>query len=96
LRIRSKHAYAARPELWLGHGGPMTDSGIYQVVRDRAAAAGLGSIGPHRFGHTFAHAASLPPRALRAIATDPKMRRTEYPVRFAHTKQNGPVGPPSA
>lgn len=56
LRIRAKHAYAARPELWLGHGGAMTDSGIYQVVRDRAAAAGLGSIGPHRFRHTFAHA----------------------------------------
>jgi site-specific recombinase XerD len=56
LRIRSKHAYATRPELWLGHGGPMTDSGIYQVVRDRAAAAGLGAIGPHRFRHTFAHA----------------------------------------
>jgi integrase len=56
LRIRSKHLYASRPELWLGHGGPMTDSGIYQVVRDRAAAAGLGAIGPHRFRHTFAHA----------------------------------------
>lgn len=55
IRIRSKHLYAARPELWLGHGGPMTDSGIYQVIRDRAAAAGLGAIGPHRFRHTFAH-----------------------------------------
>jgi site-specific recombinase XerD len=56
IRIRAKHAQADRPELWLGHGGPMTDSGIYQIVRDRAAAAGLGAIGPHRFRHTFAHA----------------------------------------
>jgi len=56
VRIRAKHPHAARPELWLGHGGAMTDSGIYQVVRDRAAAAGLGQIGPHRFRHTFAHA----------------------------------------
>ncbi len=34
----------------------MTDSGIYQIVKDRAAADGLGAMGPHRFRHTFAHA----------------------------------------
>jgi len=34
----------------------MTDSGIYQVVRDRALQAGLGPISPHQFRHTFAHA----------------------------------------
>ena len=56
LRIRTRHSSSGRPELWLGHGGPMTDSGIYQVVRDRARAAGLPSFGPHRFRHSFAHA----------------------------------------
>ena len=34
----------------------MTDSGVYQVVRDRAREAGLGRIAPHQLRHTFAHA----------------------------------------
>jgi integrase len=34
----------------------MTPNGIYQAVRDRSAAAGLGHINTHRFRHTFAHA----------------------------------------
>ncbi len=55
LRARAKDARRDRPELWLGHAGPVTDSGIYQIVRDRAAAAGLGKMNPHRFRHTFAH-----------------------------------------
>jgi site-specific recombinase XerD len=55
LRVRSRHREANRPELWLGHGGPMTDSGIYQIVRDRARAAGIGSLAPHQLRHTFAH-----------------------------------------
>ena len=55
-RARSKHPDTHRPQLWLGHAGPMTDSGIYQVVRDRALQAGLGPISPHQFRHTFAHA----------------------------------------
>ena len=35
LRVRARHAQAYRPQLWLGvdNRGPMTASGIYQVVR---------------------------------------------------------------
>jgi integrase len=55
LRIRAKHRDAERPELWLGLAGPLTSHGIYQVIRNRTAAAGLGHINPHRFRHTFAH-----------------------------------------
>jgi site-specific recombinase XerD len=55
LRIRAKHRDADRPELWLGLAGPLTSHGIYQVIRNRTAAAGLGHINPHRFRHTFAH-----------------------------------------
>lgn len=55
IRKRKQHRSARLPQLWLGHEGPMTHSGIYQVVRDRAAAAGLGNIKPHQFRHTFAH-----------------------------------------
>lgn len=55
LRLRQTHPHAATPALWLGRHGPMTDSGVYQVVRDRAAKAGLKGIHPHSFRHSFAH-----------------------------------------
>ena len=56
LRARARHRDADRSQLWLGHAGPMTDNGLYQVVRDRAARAGLGHVHPHQLRHTFAHA----------------------------------------
>ena len=55
LRVRAHHRDAHRPALWLGLSGPMTDSGIFQVVRDRAERAGIGRVHPHQFRHTFAH-----------------------------------------
>jgi len=55
LRVRQKHRDADSPALWLGKAGPMTDSGIYQVVKDRAAQAGLEGVHTHLFRHTFAH-----------------------------------------
>lgn len=51
LRVRRSDA----PELWLGPKGPMTPSGIAQMVRRRARVAGIGHIHPHQFRHTFAH-----------------------------------------
>jgi site-specific recombinase XerD len=56
LRVRAKHPDADLPNLWLGRSGPMTDSGIYQVVRDRARQAGIEGTHPHLFRHGFAHA----------------------------------------
>lgn len=55
LRARGQHRDADRQELWLGHGGPMTQSGIYQAVRDRCLAAGIGHVFTHLFRHGFAH-----------------------------------------
>ena len=55
IRIRALHPQASQPELWLGKAGPMTGSGIYQVVRDRAMQAGIGEVYTHLFRHTFAH-----------------------------------------
>jgi site-specific recombinase XerD len=55
MRARKNHRDAHRQEFWLGHAGPMTDSGIYQVIRDRAQLAGLGPLNPHQLRHTFAH-----------------------------------------
>jgi integrase len=42
-------------ELWIGAKGPMTPSGIAQMIRRRATQAGIGHIHPHQFRHTFAH-----------------------------------------
>ncbi len=54
LRARQLHRDAGLPNLWLGKAGPMTPSGIYQVVRDRALRAGFKAY-THLFRHTFAH-----------------------------------------
>jgi integrase len=41
--------------LWLGmHGGPMTVSGIYQMIERRGREAGV-EVNPHKFRHTFSH-----------------------------------------
>jgi site-specific recombinase XerD len=56
LRERAKHKLARLPDLWVGgRGGPMTDSGITQMLRRRGAEAGVDHLHPHRFRHTFAH-----------------------------------------
>lgn len=55
LRVRQQRPDASLPNLWLGKHGPMTASGVYQVVRDRARQAGLGDVWTHALRHTFAH-----------------------------------------
>jgi site-specific recombinase XerD len=55
LRARAHHPHAEREVLWLGRRGPLTDDGLYEVVRRRTAEAGLGSVHPRLFRHTFAH-----------------------------------------
>ena len=56
LRARRQHAWAERSDaLWLGGKGPMTDSGIAQIVKRRGELAGLSPIHAHQLRHTFAH-----------------------------------------
>jgi site-specific recombinase XerD len=55
LRLRARRPDAHRAELWLGLKGPMTGSGIRQMVWRRSEAAGC-RIHPHQLRHTFAHA----------------------------------------
>ncbi|MDQ3325836.1 MAG: tyrosine-type recombinase/integrase [Actinomycetota bacterium] len=56
LRARTRHPMAARTEaLWIGKKGPVTDSGIRQLLERRAADAGVEHLHPHRFRHTMAH-----------------------------------------
>ena len=56
LRVRARHAQAHRPQLWLGvnNRGPLTASGIYQVIARRGRECGV-DVFPHRFRHHFSH-----------------------------------------
>lgn len=56
LRARAQHPHAGEEALWLGKRGPLTASGIAQLVRRRGREAGLGDIHPHQFRHTSASA----------------------------------------
>lgn len=56
LRVRSTHRLADSPALWLGgRSGPMTDSGIFQIIQRRGEQAGIKGLHPHQLRHTFAH-----------------------------------------
>jgi site-specific recombinase XerD len=55
LRERRLHRDAERPELWLGHRGPVRGDGIADILVRRCDAAGLPRVGAHAFRHLFAH-----------------------------------------
>ena len=54
-RQRLRHKNVDQPEFWLGARGPLSKTGIYQIIRRRSRDAGLTDIHPHSFRHTFAH-----------------------------------------
>lgn len=55
LRVRAGHRDADAGALWLGLRGPMTASGVTDVVQRRAQQAGIDGLHPHLFRHGFAH-----------------------------------------
>ena len=55
LRLRSRHALASSPGLWIGVKGQLTDSGIARILRRRCADAGIERLHPHQLRHTAAH-----------------------------------------
>lgn len=55
LRARRGHPRAALPDLWLGKKGPMSDSGVRQMIERRCKDAKIPHVHPHQFRHTFAH-----------------------------------------
>jgi len=56
LRSRRAHGHAKADAMWLGRTGPLTSSGLSQIVKKRGLAAGIEGLHPHLFRHTFAHA----------------------------------------
>lgn len=57
LDVRLSHRQAEAPALWLGEKGkgPMTGSGIFQMVQRRGEAVGAKGLHPHVLRHTWAH-----------------------------------------
>jgi site-specific recombinase XerD len=55
LRVRARHPLADSQSLWLGSKGPLTTSGVTQILRRRCKGVGVAPINPHRFRHTAAH-----------------------------------------
>jgi site-specific recombinase XerD len=55
LRLRRGHRRADSEALWLGQDGPLSDSGIAQVIARRCREASLPRLHAHQFRHTFAH-----------------------------------------
>jgi integrase len=54
-RARAGHPSARLDAWWLGIRGPLTASGIAQVLKRRCRQAGIATIKPHQLRHTFAH-----------------------------------------
>lgn len=55
-RARAKHRWADKTDAWwLGEKGPITESGVRQMLERRCADAGISHVNLHRFRHTAAH-----------------------------------------
>lgn len=56
LKARRQHPLAASTQaFWLGRKGPLTVSGVAQLLERRGVDAGIDHLHPHRFRHTMAH-----------------------------------------
>lgn len=57
LDARLSHRQAEAPQLWLGEKGkgPMTGSGIFQMIQRRGEVIGAKGLHPHVLRHTWAH-----------------------------------------
>jgi site-specific recombinase XerD len=55
VRARSRHRLTHLDALWLGLRGPLTISGLRDLLDRRARQAGIPALHPHMFRHTFAH-----------------------------------------
>ena len=55
LRVRSRHRLAHLEALWISQRGPLTISGLRDLLDRRARQAGIPDLHPHMFRHTFAH-----------------------------------------
>jgi site-specific recombinase XerD len=55
LRVRVRHPHARSEALLLGKRGPITRSGLGQIIKRRGRQAGVDPMYPHLLRHTFVH-----------------------------------------
>jgi site-specific recombinase XerD len=55
LRARARHKDAHLEALWLSKKGPLTGSGIRQMLKRRCTESAIPIITPHQLRHTFSH-----------------------------------------
>lgn len=55
LRVRKQHPHRSSSAMWLAGKGPLTASGIAQMIRRRGLQIGVEGLHPHMFRHGFAH-----------------------------------------
>ena len=55
LRERERHDYEHLDRFFIGTRGPLTGSGLAQIVRRCGKAAGIDGLHAHQLRHTFAH-----------------------------------------
>jgi site-specific recombinase XerD len=55
LRERRKHPLTGTDAVWLGPRGPVTGSGVAQILERRCLMAGVPKVHPHQLRHSFAH-----------------------------------------
>lgn len=55
IRIRARESTSALTNLWISNRGPMTTSGVRQMLERRADLCGIEHIHPHMLRHSFAH-----------------------------------------
>ncbi len=55
-RVHLLHDHEGAATVFLGRAGPITASGVYQIVCNRARLAGFRNVHPHQLRHSFAHA----------------------------------------
>jgi integrase len=55
VRSRRSHAEAESPAMWLGLKGPMTSSGVRQMLWRRSTEAGVPRMHPHALRHYASH-----------------------------------------
>ncbi len=56
LRARRSHPQGRSVAVWIGLRGPMTGSGVRQMLERRGGEAGIPGLHPHQLRHQFAHA----------------------------------------
>ncbi len=54
LRVRARHRFADRPNLWLSHMGCVTIKGLSTILAERSRKAGTGHLHPHQLRHSWA------------------------------------------